>query len=95
MIGFCHAVERPRRNGSSRPGKLRADLEVIDFWGPFEVFSVGRIDESRRRDDPSLSRVVLVAETAQPVVAVSGLRGIPDHNLATFPPLDLLVVPGG
>jgi hypothetical protein len=29
------------------------DVEVLDFCGPFEVFSVTRLDEERRRLDPS------------------------------------------
>jgi hypothetical protein len=29
------------------------DVEVLDFCGPFEVFSVARLDEDRRREEPS------------------------------------------
>ena len=29
------------------------DVEVLDFCGPFEVFSVTRLDETRRREEPS------------------------------------------
>jgi transcriptional regulator GlxA family with amidase domain len=71
------------------------DVEVLDFCGPFEVFSVTRLDEARRREDPSPFEVVLVAERAEPVVATGGLKVIPDHTLASCPGLDLLVVPGG
>ena len=39
------------------------DVEVLDFCGPFEVFSVARLDEGRRREEPSPYEVVLVAET--------------------------------
>lgn len=28
------------------------EVEVLDFCGPFEVFSVTRLDEERRRLDP-------------------------------------------
>ena len=38
------------------------DVEVLDFCGPFEVLSVTRLDESRRREDPSPFEVLLVAE---------------------------------
>jgi transcriptional regulator GlxA family with amidase domain len=72
-----------------------ADVEVLDFCGPFEVFSVTRLDESRRREEPSPFEVVLVAETSEPVVATGGLRVIPDYDLASCPRLELLVVPGG
>ena len=71
------------------------DVEVLDFCGPFEVFSVTRLDEARRREEPSPFEVFLVAETDGVVKATGGLRVVPDHTLATCPPLDILVVPGG
>ena len=71
------------------------EVEVLDFCGPFEVFSVTRLDESKRREEPSPFEVLLVAEAAGPVRAAGGLRAIPDHTFETCPPLDLLVVPGG
>jgi transcriptional regulator GlxA family with amidase domain len=71
------------------------DVEVLDFCGPFEVFSVTRLDEARRREEPSPFEVRLVAERTEPVVATGGLRVIPDVTLETCPPLDILVVPGG
>ena len=39
------------------------EVEVLDFCGPFEVFSVTRLDEDRRREEPSPYEVILVAET--------------------------------
>ena len=71
------------------------DVEVLDFCGPFEVFSAVRFDEATRRHDPSPFEVFLVAETAAPVVATGGLKVIPDHTFDTAPQADLLVVPGG
>ena len=38
------------------------DVEVLDFCGPFEVFSAARLDEGRRREEPSPYEVVTVAE---------------------------------
>jgi len=70
-------------------------VEVLDFCGPFEVLAAVRLDEARRREQPSPFDVFLVAERAEPVVANGGLHILPDHTLATCPPLDLLVVPGG
>jgi transcriptional regulator GlxA family with amidase domain len=70
-------------------------VEVLDFCGPYEVFSVTRLDEDRRRVEASPFEVLLVAESADPVVATGGLRVIPDATLETCPPLDILVVPGG
>jgi transcriptional regulator GlxA family with amidase domain len=71
------------------------DVEVLDFCGPFEVFSVTRLDESRRREDPSPFEVLLVAERPGVVVTVGGLKVTPDVTLAGCPPLDVLLVPGG
>jgi transcriptional regulator GlxA family with amidase domain len=72
-----------------------AEVEVLDFCGPFEVFSATRLNESRRREEPSPFEVILVAETIEPVIATGGLRVLPDHDLQSCPPLDLVVVPGG
>ena len=72
-----------------------SDVEVLDFCGPFEVFSVTRLDEERRREEPSPFEVLVVAERLDPVIATGGLRVIPDATLDTCPPLDILVVPGG
>jgi transcriptional regulator GlxA family with amidase domain len=71
------------------------EVEVLDFCGPFEVFSVTRLDENRRRQEPSPYEVVLVAEKKEPIVATGGLKVIPDHTLDVCPPLVILVVPGG
>ena len=71
------------------------DVEVLDFCGPFEVFSVTRRDDTRRREDPSPFEVRLVAETRDVVVATGGLKVTPDCTLDECPPLDVLVVPGG
>lgn len=71
------------------------DVEVLDFCGPFEVFSVTRLDDARRRETTSPFEVRLLAETRDVVVATGGLKVIPDCTLAECPPLDVLVVPGG
>jgi transcriptional regulator GlxA family with amidase domain len=71
------------------------DVEVLDFCGPFEVFSVTRLDEERRREDPSPFEVRLLAERRDVVTATGGLKVMPDCTLAECPPLDVLVVPGG
>ena len=71
------------------------EVEVLDYCGPFEVFSVTRLEESRRREQPSPFRVVLVAQTEQPIVTTGGMRVLPEVGFAHCPPLDILVVPGG
>jgi transcriptional regulator GlxA family with amidase domain len=71
------------------------EVEVLDFCGPFEVFSTTRLDEDRRREEPSPYDIVLVAEAGGVVVATGGLKVVADHALDDCPPLDVLVVPGG
>ena len=70
-------------------------VEVRDYCGPFEVFSVTRLDESRRREQPSPFQVMLVAQTEQPIVTTGGMRVLPEVSFAHCPPLDSLVVPSG
>jgi transcriptional regulator GlxA family with amidase domain len=71
------------------------DVEVLDFCGPFEVFSVTRLNEEKRREESSPFNVFLVAETKEPVVTTGGMKVLPDYNLDDCPVLDVLVVPGG
>jgi len=71
------------------------NVEVLDFCGPFEVFSVTRLNEDARREEPSPFEVLLVAERMDTVVATGGLKVVPDVTIDTCPPLDILVVPGG
>lgn len=71
------------------------DVEVLDFCGPLEVFAVTRINEERRAEEPSPFRVVLIAETLDPVTTVSGMRVLPEFTLENHPDLDILLVPGG
>src|SRR6188768_3759839 len=71
------------------------DVEVLDFCGPFEVFSVTRLDQSNRREQPSPFDVFLVAETADTNTTTGGMRVLPSHSFESCPQLDLVVVPGG
>lgn len=74
------------------------NVEVLDFAGPFEVFSRTRLEpgvESRRSDDSAPFRVFTVAPAPGQITATGGLRVIPDYDFANTPHLDLLVVPGG
>lgn len=74
---------------------LFENIEVLDFCGPFEVFSATRLNEERRREEPSPFEVLLVAERNPPVVTMGGMKVIPDHTFENCPELDILVVPGG
>ena len=71
------------------------DVEVLDFCGPFEVLSVVRVNEERRRDESSPFRVFLVGETSATVTTTGGMQVLPHHSTSDCPHLDVLVVPGG
>ena len=70
-------------------------VEVLDFCGPFEVFSVARLNEEGRLEEPSPFEVMLVAEKGGPVTTTGGMRVIPHHTLEACPSIDILLVPGG
>jgi transcriptional regulator GlxA family with amidase domain len=73
-------------------------VEVLDFAGPFEVFSRARLVpgvESRRSDASAPFNVFTVARTGGPVEATGGLRVLPHFDFASAPSIDLLVIPGG
>jgi transcriptional regulator GlxA family with amidase domain len=63
--------------------------EELDFVGPWEVFTTSR----NMRGDADA--VLLVSERLDPVRCAKGMRVLPDETLASHPPLDVLLVPGG
>jgi transcriptional regulator GlxA family with amidase domain len=71
------------------------EVEVLDFAGPFEVFSVTRLNEERRCEEPSPFEVMLVAERDGIVNATGGFRVVPHCTFENCPSLDILVVAGG
>jgi len=71
------------------------NVEVLDFCGPFEVFSATRLNEEKRREEPSPFEVLLVAEHPEPVIATGNMKVIPHETFEKCPRLDILVVPGG
>lgn len=71
------------------------NIEVLDFCGPFEVFSATRLNEEKRREEPSPFEVLLVAENSEPIVTTGNMRVIPDYTFNCCPKLDILCVPGG
>ncbi len=73
-------------------------VEVLDFAGPYEVFSRTRTvaGMASRRDEASAPfRVVTVAPDPGVIAATGGLRIVPDCSYGDSPELDVLVVPGG
>ena len=71
------------------------EVEVLDFAGPFEVFSVAsRIAKSVSGIDTPF-KVAIVGASGGAVVARHGLGIVPHFGFATAPETDLLIVPGG
>lgn len=72
------------------------DVEVLDFAGPYEVFTTAaRMHARDQPAAPPLFRVVTVGPTMSAVRARAGLRLEPDTDFGTHPRLDCLIVPGG
>jgi transcriptional regulator GlxA family with amidase domain len=65
-------------------------VEVLDFAGPFEVFSV-----AGRRDGLDPFNVYTVAETSRPISARNELSINPRYTIENCPAPDIVVVPGG
>lgn len=73
-------------------------VEVLDFAGPFEVFSRTRLEpglQSRRSQDTAPFNVFTVAQGPGLVKATGDLQVVPTHSFESCPHVDLLVVPGG
>ena len=66
------------------------DVEVLDFAGPFEVFSI-----TNELNNYMLLNVYTVAQSKNPIIAKNGLSVNPDYNFTEAPKPDLLIIPGG
>ncbi|MDA1652387.1 MULTISPECIES: DJ-1/PfpI family protein [unclassified Bacillus cereus group] len=65
------------------------DVEVLDFAGPFEVFSVTEVDEEKP------FTVYTVSQNGEMITARNGLKVQPDYSIEDLPPVDILIIPGG
>ncbi|MEK6788267.1 MAG: DJ-1/PfpI family protein [Pseudomonadota bacterium] len=75
---------------------LFPDAEVLDFAGPYEVFTTA--SRVFKRENPSLLEpfsVFTVAREAGTVKARAGLVVQPDYTFANHPPIDVLLIAGG
>lgn len=66
------------------------EVEVLDFAGPFEVFSLAENDSSDK-----YFNVITIAEQQAPISTRNGLTVIPDYSFDNHPTIDVLVIPGG
>lgn len=73
---------------------LYEGVEVLDFSGPFEVFTTAR-RVAEKNGEVFAFAPLLIAATLEPVRARADYRVLPDHDFASHPALDILLVPGG
>jgi len=66
------------------------DIELMDFAGPFEVFSV-----ANELEKYTLCNTFTFAEEIDSVTSVNGLKVIPDYSFENCPDIDILIIPGG
>ncbi|MFM2058009.1 MAG: hypothetical protein RLY71_2394 [Pseudomonadota bacterium] len=83
------------------------EVELLDFAGPYEVFTTATRMHARLYGDPAGPaashtpdtpphfQVVNIAARRAPVRARAGLLLQPDADFSDAPPLDVLIVPGG
>jgi transcriptional regulator GlxA family with amidase domain len=72
------------------------EVEVLDFAGPFEVFSVA--SRVKRRQEPQSQppfKAFTIGRTSGPIKARAALSVTPDFTFVDHPPIDVLVIPGG
>lgn len=74
---------------------LFPEVEVLDFAGPFEVFSVAARIAGRVAGVHSPFKVSLVSAGGASVRARHGMDVLPHAGFADAPRFDLLIVPGG
>jgi transcriptional regulator GlxA family with amidase domain len=70
------------------------EVEVLDFCGPFEVFSSARKPD-QHGDDQRLFKAITIAETDSIISCRGGLLVQPTATIENHPPLDIIVIPGG
>lgn len=66
------------------------EVEVLDFAGPFEVFSVASQLSGYQK-----LKVFTFGVDQSLIRTVNGLQVIPDYSLENLPSCDFLVIPGG
>ena len=72
------------------------NVEVLDFAGPFEVFSTAsRVNARMHPGAVPLFKVFTVALSTQSISARGGLQIVPEKDFSSHAPLDILIVPGG
>ena len=96
ILAACSSARPPEipAGGSGKP-PIQVGILLLDgvfsteLTAPLDVFH-----HTASHADPAM-RVITVGRTLEPITTYEGLVIRPDHDLASAPALDLLVVPGG
>lgn len=66
------------------------EVEVMDFAGPFEVFSLAETVDKQK-----LFQVHTISPDGELISARNGLKVQPDYAIHNMPAVDILIIPGG
>ncbi len=66
------------------------DAELLDFAGPYEVFSV-----ANELHNDALFDIFTISMTGEAIRSVHGMVIVPDFSIEECPSVDILVIPGG
>jgi putative intracellular protease/amidase len=78
-------AEAPRTRTRRLGAVLYPDFELLDLYGPLEMFGCLGADVE----------IATVAERAGPVASTPGVETVARHDFAGCPSLDLILLPGG
>ena len=65
------------------------EVEVLDFAGPYEVFSLAS------KGNEKLFKVSTIAESVEIISARNGLKVLPDFSFMSDYTFDIVIIPGG
>ena len=74
------------------------DVELLDFAGPFEVFSRTRSikgSKSRLSNQSGLFNTFTFSYYKKNIIATGGIEITPNYHIYNLPEVDILVIPGG
>ncbi len=66
------------------------DVELLDFAGPYEVFSV-----TNELNNYQLFNIFTISENGEMIKTINGLKVLPDYSINDCPSIDILALPGG
>tara|TARA_B100000686_G_scaffold355281_1_gene471975 strand:+ start:3396 stop:4025 length:630 start_codon:yes stop_codon:yes gene_type:complete len=74
------------------------DVEVLDFSGPFEVFSrtsIKKGTQSRLDEKFSPFNTFTFSIDGKVITATGGMKVIPSYSVFNMPRIDIIIIPGG